>query len=1557
VVGRATVPWRALLLAAALVSVVAFPTSGSSAGPAGLVAAYAFDEGSGATTSDASGNGHTGSLVNASWTAAGRNGGALVFNGSNARVDVPDAASLHLTTAMTLEAWVKLTVVSNAWRDVIYKGNDNYYLEASSPGGGSGPVGGATVASKIAEAKAPSALTAGTWAHLATTYDGANLRLYVNGTLAATVAKTGTIATSSNPLQIGGDSLYNQFFNGTIDDVRVYNAALTAAEIQTDMTTPVGTGGSSDTEPPTAPSNLTATAAGASRINLSWTAATDNVGVTGYRVERCQSAGCTSFAEVATPSGTTYADTGLAAASSYSYRVRAVDAAGNPSPYSNVATATTDDNAGATLVAAYGFEEGAGTTVADSSGSGNGGTVLNTTWTTSGKFGNALVFNGTNARVNVADSPSLHLTAGMTLEAWVKPNTITNAWKDVIYKGNDNYYLEGTSGNGGLPAGGGTFGGANANAYAASALPINTWSHLALTYDGATLRLYVNGTQAGSTARTGAIATSTNPLQIGGDSIFGQYFNGSIDEVRLYDGPLSLAQIQKDMTTAIGPAGNGTPDTEPPSAPGTLTATAAGSSQINLSWGPATDNVGVTGYRIDRCQGVGCTNFSHLVQLSVPQVTYTDTGLAGSTSYSYQVRAVDAAQNIGPVSNTATAVTAAAIGPGLVAAFGFEEGTGTTTADASGKSNNGSLVNATWTASGMYGNALTFNGTNARVDVPDAASLHLTTGMTLEAWVKPTLVSNAWRDVIYKANDNYYLEATSAAPGGPPAGGGIFGGTGAEARASSPLTAGSWAYLATTYDGSNVRLYVDGTLVATTPKAGSIATSTNPLQIGGDSIYTQYFAGTIDEVRVYNGPLGASQIQSDMNTPIGAPTAPSNLTATPITTSQIDLAWGASTGGSGVTGYRVERCQGAGCSNFAQIATPSGTTYSDTGLSGATSYSYRVRAVDSAGKTGAYSNIASAFTGLQVTPRAVALTPGKTQQYSAGLPGGTPGSVTWSVDGVVGGAADTGTITAAGLYTAGTAVGKHTVTATTPDQSANADAFVTNYAGKFTYHNDNMRTGQNLDETVLKPSTVNSAGFGRLFSYPLDGIAYATPLYVENVSIPNQGTHNVVYVATEHDSVYAYDADGSSSSPLWKRSFIDPANGVTTVPAFDTGECCDIAPEIGITGTPVIDTGTNTMYLVAKTKEVAGGTTTYVQRLHALDLSTGAEKLGGPVVIQGSVPGTGIGSSGGQLPFNSLRENQRTALLLQNGVLYFGFASHGDIQPYHGWVMGYDATTLQQRLLYCVSRNGEGGGVWMSGGGIASDGTGSLYFITGDGTFNANTGGVDFGDSYMKLSPTGTVLDYFTPMNQQLLDQGNHDLGSGEALLLPDQPGPHPHLMVSAGKDGAIYLVDRDNMGHFNSSSNQIVQSLPNVFPNGTPEPGNFTAPVYWNGLVFFGPLADNLQVFSLTNGLLSTSPVFRSAATFSDRGAPMAVSASGPASDGILWAIQRNGVAGSGVLYAYDPAGSSNGQLKKLYDSSQAGPRDTLDDPAAKFNPPLVANGKVYVASVSKLTVYGLLP
>lgn len=1336
-------PLRAPLGFAVLVgsiSVTPFIASAQAADPS-LVAAYAFDETSGVSTIDASGNGHTGTVTGAlSRSTAGRFGGALVFNGSNTKVTIPDAPDLRLSTGATMEAWVKPAKASAKWRDIIYKGDDNYYLDATSSVGGV-PAGGAQIGGSYREAHATSALPANVWAHVALTYDGSAVRLYVNALQVGSTSATGTILTSTNPLQIGGNSLYGQYFQGMIDEVRVYSVARTAAQLATDMSTSVTT--PSDTTPPTAPAQLTATTAGPTEVTLTWTAASDDVGVTGYRVERCQNSGCTSFAELAAPATTSYSDTSAAASTTYQYRVRATDSAGNLSAYSNVATATT-----------------------------------------------------------------------------------------------------------------------------------------------------------------------------------------------------------------TAPA----PDTVNPGPPGTLSVTSDASPSATLGWGPATDNVGIAGYRIDRCAGAGCQDFTHLVQLSGSGTMYTDTRVSNNTSYSYQVSALDAAGNIGPPSNQVTTVIPAPV-TSLVAAYGFGETSGTSVLDGSGRGHTGTLGTATRTTSGKFGSALAFNGSSARVTIPDASDLRLTSAMTVEAWVNPSSGSASWADVVYKGDDNYYLEGSSTSAGAP-VGGALIVGAHQESVGTAPLPANLWSHLALTYDSSAVRLFLNGNEVSSTAATGTIATSNNPVEIGGDSIYGQYFSGLIDEVRIYNTARTGLQIQSDMNTPVGGPsdtsppTSPTNLNATAVSSARIDLAWQGSTDNVGVTGYQIERCQAPGCTVFDNIAASATPSFSDVSLAPMTSYSYRVRAFDSAGNTSGYSSIATASTGVGITPRVATLTPSLTQQF---VMSGTSGPVTWSVDNVSGGNTTVGTISSTGLYTPPPTEGVHAISATAGAATATpATAYVTSYAGTLTHHNDVQRTGANLDEFVLTPSRVASSTFGKAFTYPTDGVSHASPLYVPDVSITGTGPRNVVFVATEHDSVYAFDADGRQSTPLWKRSFIDPAAGVTPVPALDTGECCDIQPEIGITGTPVIDQAAGTLYVVAKTKEVSGSSSSYVQRLHALNLSDGSERPGSPVVITASVPGSGNGSVGGTLPFDPLRENQRTGLLLRNGVVYIGFGSHGDHQPYHGWILGYDASTLNQTLAFCLTPNGEGAGVWQSGGAIASDSSGDLYFVSGDGSFDADTGGHDFGDTVMRLRATGAVADWFTPHDQQALDSANIDLGAGGVLLLPDQAGSHQHELVTAGKNGTIYLLDRDNMGHFNpSNDSQIVQSLPNVFPNGTPEPGNFSAPVYWNGFVYFSPVADSIQAFALNSGLLSTTATMRSATSYAFPGGSLAISANGGAG-GILWAVQRTAATTNGILRAYD-ARNLGAQLNELWNSGQSGTRDALDV-TAKYAIPLVANGRVYVSTVSTLTVYGLL-
>ena len=506
-----------------------------------------------------------------------------------------------------------------------------------------------------------------------------------------------------------------------------------------------------------------------------------------------------------------------------------------------------------------------------------------------------------------------------------------------------------------------------------------------------------------------------------------------------------------------------------------------------------------------------------------------------------------------------------------------------------------------------------------------------------------------------------------------------------------------------------------------------------------------------------------------------------------------------------------------------------------------------------------------------------------------------------------------------------------------------------------TYHNDNSRRGLNDKETILTHANVNPTQFGKLFSHSTDGYSYAQPLYLPGVSIPGLGVHNVIYVATEHDTIYAFDADsnqGINHEPLWQRSFIDPVHGITTVGSKTDAACTDLVPEIGITGTPVIDTRTSTLYVVVRTKENGQ----FFQRLHALDVASGADKFGGPTVIKAKVKGSGDGAVNGFVHFDPLRNNQRAGLLLVNGLIYIGWASHCDNGPYHGWVMSYDAHTLQQNGVWNSTPNAGLGGMWQAGGAPAADDDGNVYFATGNGGFDADTGGLDFGDSVIKtgtpLNGRLSVFDYFTPHDQQFLNDQDLDLGSGGPMLLPTQrPGsPHQHLLTLGGKGGVIYLIDRDNLGHFNpNNDDQIVESL----PTSISLTGGIAA--WWHNTLYFVPVFDTLKAFHFDpkTGLISPTPVSQTITFFDFPTALLSVSSNGN-KDGIVWAPQDDGYSKGepAILRAYD----AHNLAHELYNSEE---NFTRDDPGAagKFTVPTIANGKVYFTTHKRLVVYGLLP
>lgn len=502
-----------------------------------------------------------------------------------------------------------------------------------------------------------------------------------------------------------------------------------------------------------------------------------------------------------------------------------------------------------------------------------------------------------------------------------------------------------------------------------------------------------------------------------------------------------------------------------------------------------------------------------------------------------------------------------------------------------------------------------------------------------------------------------------------------------------------------------------------------------------------------------------------------------------------------------------------------------------------------------------------------------------------------------------------------------------------------------------TYRNDLARSGANLSETILTPANVNPAGFGKLFSLPVDGQVYAQPLYMPLVNVPGKGIHNVVFVATEHDSVYAFDADsatGPNAIPLWHVNFTNPATGERTLNTTDVLGCLSIAPELGITGTPVIDPAAGTLYVVAST--ILNGQ--FYHRLHALDVTTGAERPGSPVVIQATVPGTGDGFSQTTVPFHPYLYKNRAGLLLLNGVVYTAWTSHCDAGSYHGWLIGYDAANLQQMAIFNDSPNAFQGALWMGGAAPAADDNGNIYAVSGNGPFDGNSAGpggnqgVDLGDSFIKLSSAAglTITDYFTPFNQLALNRDDIDLGSSGALLLPDDVGSaaHPHLLAGAGKEGRLYLLDRDQMGHFNAADDsQIVQSIAGALGP------MYGGAAYLNQTLFFAGANDALKAFAVSNGQIAPEPMSQSFQIFSELGAAPAVSSNG-AANGIVWIVE----AGSGgTLHAFEASNLVN----ELYNSQMIPARDSFGS-FVKFSVPITANGKVYVGTASSLAVYGLL-
>jgi len=630
--------------------------------------------------------------------------------------------------------------------------------------------------------------------------------------------------------------------------------------------------------------------------------------------------------------------------------------------------------------------------------------------------------------------------------------------------------------------------------------------------------------------------------------------------------------------------------------------------------------------------------------------------------------------------------------------------------------------------------------------------------------------------------------------------------------------------------------------------------------------------------------------------------------------------------------------------------------------------------------------------GITVSPsRAAVAASTQTQQFKASL-----NNVTWSVNGVAGGNATVGTISSSGLYTPPAKAGIYTITATSGSSSGSANVAVTDLTAVLTFHNDQARDGMNQREYALMSSTVTTATFGKLFSCGVDGAVYAQPLWLKGVSIAG-GIHNVLVVATQHESAYLFDADASPCVTYWHANLLDTLHGGTSGEApvtwNDVGYCYgDIYPEVGVTGTPVIDASTKTVYLVSASESNAtnpgncsGTSGNFYHRLHALDLGSGSEKFNAPVTIAASVPGTGDGSINGMVYFNSQLHHNRSGLAEVNGRIYVAFSAHEDATPYHGWLLGYEASNVQKQVAVLNTTpngvNGADGGIWAGGGAPAIDGGGDIYVSTGNGVFDElpPPPNDDYGDSILRLHyAKGNTLNgvnlsisgYFTPYDQLTLAQEDGDLGSGGVVLFPNQTGSGPqHLLTEVGKEGVVYLIDRDNMGQYNSNNNdQIVQSF------SGPAYGQWGVPALWHNNLYTGGQYDTVRQFSFnpSTELFTENAASQTPGAFGYPGTTPSVSSQN-GSHGILWAIDSSlygyaspnaGVncsvlplppacSGPAILHAYN----ATNLTQEYWNSSQAANNRDQAGNAVKFVPPTIANGKVYVGTRTEITVYGLLP
>jgi regulation of enolase protein 1 (concanavalin A-like superfamily) len=1195
---------------------------------------------------------------------------------------------------------------------------------------------------------------------------------------------------------------------------------------------------------------------------------------------------------------------------------------------------------GATLAGYWNLNEGSGTTAVDASGSGNTGTLINApTWTT-GESGGALNFaNGGKAYVSIPGAGSLAnlYTGGITVSAWIKPRTAGggNFGRLIDKDNNEGGWFFAMNGATALRFAVDAFPTISPSRLSSAGIKVNVWQHVAATWDGSTsgsnIHLYINGVPADGAPIDGAGVAEPDdgtPFSIGNRSLdLARSFDGAIDEVRVYRGVLSAAEIQA-LANVQGPT-----------APTNLAAIRASASQVNLTWGAATDGAPITGYLVERCAGTNCTSFAQIANLA--GTTYADSGLAASTDYSYRVRATDATTP-GPYSNIATAsALAVADTQAPTVPTGLAAGGVTTTS-----------VTLTWTAStdlpnpggkGVAGYYVYRNGdaTAPIATVKGGTSLTdsgLSSGTTYTYQVAafdaavpanvsaPTAVLSVTTAVVspWSAGD-----IGSVSPKGSSSGSGgtyTVKGSGVDIWGA----ADSFQFDSQTFtgDGTITARVVSETNTNAWAKAGVMFRET---LTGGSSfaaVVIAYANPALIEARIGTGKAAVSTPGATVKAPYWV-----RLTRTGNLFSGYISADG--TSWTSVGTYTVPM--------VAQLRVGLAVTSHANGTL----------------NTAVFDNVSitSASGTLKVTmsPSASTLNVGATQQYAATVTNATNTAVTWQVNGVTGGSAGTGTISPTGLYTAPTVLSisptSFTVSAVSvqdPSVSGSAQLTVvrpnTSNIDVTTYKYDLSRSGLNSQETLLTTANVKTTTFGLQRILPGDGQVFAEPLYLSALNIGG-AAHNVVFVATEHNSIYAYDAD--SGARLWQVSV--NKSGETT---SDDRSCDQISPEIGVTATPVIDRSAGphgALYVVAMSRDSSGG---YHQRIHALDVTTGAELFNGPTEITATYPTAG----GGTTTFDPGAYKDRAGLLLLNGEIYTSWASHCDHDPYTGWIIAYSGSTLARTRVLNISPNSNnlGPAIWQGGGALAADSGGFIYLLAANGVFettldaNGFPNGQDYGNAFLKLSTasgTLTVADYFTMWNEVSESNADLDLGGGGAMLLPDltdATGVVRHLAMGAGKDGNVYVVNRDSMGKFNPAKNNIWQEI----DQGGQQIR--TTPAWFNGRIYLSARDVGIKAFAVTGAMLSASPTSQTTNVFGYPGATPVVSSNG-ATNGIVWAAT---LSNPSVLYAYDATNLAT----QLYSSAQAANSRDSFGTANKMSAPTVIAGKVFVPTKAGVAVFGLL-